>query len=136
MENQMFDLADRLKDLKNSKRLVESELKAIQEQLDATETQLAALMVDTETQSFNRSGTMFYLSSRTYASAEPDQKLALFEALAANGFGALVTQTVNANSLSAFVKEQMGENDDALPGWLAGKVRVFEKTTIGVRSAK
>lgn len=42
-------------------------------------------------------------------------------------------ETVNANSLSAFVKEQTAENGDALPDWLSGLVNVFEKTTVGVR---
>ena len=51
------------------------------------------------------------------------------------GFGDLVYETVNANSLSAFVKEQIMENGDALPAWLDGLVTVFEKTTVGVRKA-
>ena len=44
-------------------------------------------------------------------------------------------ETVNANSLSAFVKEQISENGDTLPDWLNGLVNVFEKTTVGVRKA-
>lgn len=44
-------------------------------------------------------------------------------------------ETVNANSLSAFVKEQVAENGDMLPDWLDGLVNVFEKTTVGVRKA-
>ena len=44
-------------------------------------------------------------------------------------------ETVNANSLSAFVKEQISENGDELPDWLNGLVNVFEKTTVGVRKA-
>jgi len=39
------------------------------------------------------------------------------------------------NSLSAFVKEQILENEDLLPNWLEGKVNVFERTTVGVRKA-
>mgnify|MGYP000783247873 CR=1 FL=1 len=51
------------------------------------------------------------------------------------GYGGLIYETVNANSLSAFVREQISENDDVLPGWLEGLVSVFEKTTVGVRKA-
>lgn len=47
----------------------------------------------------------------------------------------MITETVNANSLSSFVKEQIAENGDALPDWLDGLVSVFEKTTVGVRKA-
>ena len=44
-------------------------------------------------------------------------------------------ETVNANSLSAFVREQTAENGDTLPDWLAGLVTLFEKTSVGVRKA-
>ena len=57
----------------------------------------------------------------------------LFEELKNKGYGDLVYETVNSNSLSAFVKEQMAENNDTLPNWLIGLVRVFEKTTVTVR---
>ena len=62
-------------------------------------------------------------------------KDALFEALKANGYGDLVYQTVNANSLSSFVKEQIESNGDTLPGWLEGLVSLFDKTTVSVRKA-
>lgn len=60
----------------------------------------------------------------------------LFGALRANGYGDLITETINAGSLSSFVKEQIAENEDVLPGWLDGLVNVFEKTTVGVRKAR
>ena len=44
-------------------------------------------------------------------------------------------ETVNANSLSAFVKEQIEENGDVLPEWLDGLVNVFEKTSVSLRKA-
>ena len=62
-----------------------------------------------------------------------EQKSNLFEELKNKGYGDLVYETVNSNSLSAFVKEQMAENNDTLPNWLIGLVRVFEKTTVTVR---
>ena len=55
--------------------------------------------------------------------------------LAEDADGDMITETVNANSLSSFVKEQIAENCDALPDWLDGLVSVFEKTTVGVRKA-
>jgi hypothetical protein len=64
-----------------------------------------------------------------------DRKEELFEALRTEGYGGLIYETVNANSLSAFVREQISENDDVLPDWLNGLVNVFEKTTVGVRKA-
>ena len=93
-------------------------------------------MASTETQSFQRAGTLFYLTTKTYASANKEQKDELFDALRNEGYGSLITETINANSLSAFVKEQMSENDDILPEWLDGKVNVFDKVTVGIRKSK
>ena len=131
----MFELADRLKALRDEKKDAEQSLKDLNSTIDEVDFQLASLMADTETQNFTRSGTMFCLTNTTRASATADRKDDLFEALRTEGFGGLIYETVNANSLSAFVKEQIAENDDVLPGWLEGLVNVFEKTTVGVRKA-
>jgi len=64
-----------------------------------------------------------------------EQELKEINAEKAEGFGELVQETVNSNSLSAFVKEQITENGDVLPDWLNGLVNIYEKTTVGVRKA-
>ena len=114
----MFELADRLKALRDEKKDAEQRVKELNAALDETDAALAQLMTDTETQNFTRSGTMFCLTNTTRASATADRKDELFEALRAEGYGGLVYETVNANSLSVFVREQISENDDVLPDWL------------------
>lgn len=131
----MFELADRLKALRDEKKEIEQNLKDINAKLEEADAALAQLMTDTETQNFTRSGTMFCLTNTTRASATADRKDDLFEALRDEGHGGLIYETVNANSLSAFVREQISENNDVLPNWLEGLVNVFEKTTVGVRKA-
>jgi predicted nuclease with TOPRIM domain len=131
----MFELADRLRELRDAKQAMEQELKAINDEIDEVDYRLSEIMAETETQNFTRSGIMFYLTTKTRASAMADRKDELFATLRNEGYGELVTETVNANSLSAFVKEQITENGDALPDWLDGLVSVFEKTTVGVRKA-
>ncbi len=135
MKNEMFNLAEKLKKLRDNKKATEDKLKTINLDIEETEYKLSEMMIDTETQSFNRSGILFYLNTKTYASAKADQKQELFSALKTNGFSSLVTETVNANSLAAFVREQISENNDLLPDWLSGLVNVFEKTSVGVRKA-
>lgn len=131
----LFELADRLKELRDSKQALEQEVKAISAELEEVDYALATAMTESETQNFTRSGIMFCLTNTTRASALADRKDELFEALRNEGFGGLIYETVNANSLSAFVKEQISENEDNLPDWLSGLVNVFEKTTVGVRKA-
>ena len=136
MDNdRMFALAERLRELREKKDAVEQELKDINQALDDTNYELSELMAETETQNFTRGGMMFYLTTKTRASAVAGTKEELFDALRAQGYGSLVTETVNANSLSSFVKEQMEANGEALPDWLAGLVNVFDKTQVALKKA-
>ena len=132
----MFELADRLKELRERKAELAEETKANNAEIEQAEYDLSQLMAQTETQSFQRAGMLFYLTTKTYASADKEHKDELFDALRNEGYGSLITETVNANSLSAFVKEQMSENDDVLPDWLDGKVNVFDKVTVALRKSK
>ena len=141
----LFDLADELKALRDRKDALEAELKQVNMDIDDTDWHLSNLMAETETQNFTRAGTLFCLTTKTRASAAAGRKDELFAALRAEGFGDLIYETVNANSLSAFVKEQITENagslgspggGDSLPAWLSGLVNVFEKTTVGVHKAR
>ena len=136
MSEAMFELADRLKELRDQKAEAEESLKKINAQIDEVDYRLSELMAQTETQNFTRAGTMFYLSSTTRASTVAGRKDDLFAALREQGYGSLVTETVNANSLSSFVREQMAEGGDTLPAWLTGLVSIFEKTSVNVRAKK
>jgi chromosome segregation ATPase len=131
----MFDLADELKRLRDLKDDLEAEVKDINAKIEETDYRLSELMATTETQNFTRSGTMFCLTTKTRASATAGVKDSLYEALRVHGYGDLVYETVNANSLSSFVKERIEENGDSLPGWLIGLVNVYDKTTVSVRKA-
>lgn len=131
----MFELADTLRSLREEKSETELRLKEINAAIDEADYRLSELMAETETQNFTRAGMMFCLTSKTRASATAGRKEELFSALRGAGFGDLVYETVNANSLSAFVKEQIAENGDALPAWLEGLVNVFEKTSVSLRKS-
>lgn len=132
-ETRLFEWADKLKALRDRKDELEAELKQVNMDIDNADWHLSNLMAETETQNFTRAGTMFCLTTKTRASARAGQKDELFAALRGEGYGDMITETVNANSLSSFVKEQIAENGDALPDWLDGLVSVFEKTTVGLR---
>ena len=77
----MFTLADRLKELRERKAELAEETKANNTEIEKTELELSQLMAQTETQSFQRAGTLFYLATKTYASANKEQKDELFDAL-------------------------------------------------------
>ena len=135
MELNMYELAEQLKQLREEKKDAEQRVKDINAEIDKTEYALVQLMAETETQNFTRAGTMFSLTTKTRASAMAGRKDELYSALKENGFGELVYETVNANSLSAFVKEQIAENQDTVPEWLNGLVNVYEQTSVSVRKS-
>lgn len=135
MSEQLFELADRLRSLRDEKADAEQHLKELNAEIDEVDYRLSELMAETETQNFTRAGMMFCLTTKTRASAAAGRKEELFAALRGEGYGDLVYETVNANSLSAFVKEQIAENGDVLPAWLDGLVNVFEKTSVSLRKS-
>ncbi len=135
METKIFELADKLTALRARKEETERMLKELGAEIERLDFALSEQMALSETQNFTRAGFMFYLNTKTRASAAAGVKEELYAALKAQGFGDLVYETVNANSLSAFVREQTAENGGALPGWLSGLVNVFEQTGVGVRKA-
>ena len=134
-QDKMFELADELKSLRDLKADLDQQAKDVAERIDEVDYRLSELMAETETQNFTRAGTMFCLTTKTRASAAAGVKDSLYAALKDNGFGDLVYETVNANSLSSFVKEQIEGNGDALPDWLEGLVNVFDRTTVSVRKS-
>lgn len=134
--SQIFKLADELKSLKDWKKQLDQEKKTVSSQIEALENNLSQLMIDEEMQSFNRAGMIFYLNTKLYANAIPDRKENLFKALKEEGYGDLVYETVNANSLAAFIREQVEENNEELPEWLNGLVNTYEKINVGMKKGK
>ena len=134
--NVMFELADRLKKLKEEKKQKELELRNISDMLYQIEEALSEFMTLNETPNFTHGGTSFSLRTSLKASAVAGKKDELHSSLKEAGYGSLVVETVNPSSLSAFVKEQISENDNELPKWLNGLVNIFEKNTVSVRNYK
>ena len=131
----MYELAEHLKQLREEKKNAEQRLKEMNAEIEQADYQLSMLMAETETQNFTRAGTTFALTTKTRASAMSGRKEELYAALKENGYGDLVYETVNANSLSAFVKEQIAENQNTVPEWLSGLVHVYEQTAVSVRKS-
>lgn len=134
MDNtKIFDLADRLKDAKDRKKDLEAKVKDLNAEIETLDHELSDLMAESECEKFSHSGSTFYLSSRLYASPQAGRKEDMLEALRDNGFGGLITETVNANTLAAFVKEQKMANGDEIPEWLSDVVSAYEKVSVGIR---
>ena len=132
-QTEIFKMADELKAAKDEKKELEEKTKKVNARIEELDRELSDAMADAECDKFTRNGSTFYLNSRLYASPAAGGRDALIHALKDNGYGSIVTETVNANTLASFCKEQMTANEDELPEWLSGVVNTFEKVTVGIR---
>ena len=134
MTNQeIFELADKLKAAKNRKKELDAQVKEVTAEIDELDLALSDAMAEAELDRFSRNGNTFYLNTRLFASPAAGRKDELMQALKDQGYGSIVVETVNANTLASFVKEQMAEYGEELPDWLSEVVSTYEKVSVGVR---
>jgi len=135
MENtNMLLLADRFKELRDRKATLQDELKTLQTELDQAEAELVNAMTTEECNGFKRNGYGFSLVIREYPGAIPELKADLYAAMKEHGFEHLFT--INPMTLSGTVKELKANNDDVLPKWLDGLVRIYEQPSITIRKSR
>lgn len=132
-ETRMLELADQLIALREKRDAVQDELKGINADIEATEAAMIEIMTAEECAGFKRGNRTFSLVIREYPGAVPENKAQLYEEMRSHGFDHIFT--INPMTLSATVKELKTENNDVLPEWLDGLVRVFEKASISVRKS-
>lgn len=132
---EIFELADALKTAKDHRKELDAEVKEVNTEIDRLNRELSNAMTDAELEKFTRNGSTFYLSSRLFASPASGMKDDLMQRLKDHGYGSIVVETVNANTLSSFVAEQARANEDEIPEWLAEVINSFEKISVGIRKA-
>ena len=132
-DKQIVELADQLKAAKERRSELEEKTKEVNAEIDRLDLALSDAMAEAELDKFTHSGSTFYLKSRLFASPIAGKKEDLYAVLKQNGFGSLVTESVNANTLASFVKEQQAENNDEVLEWLDGYISTFEKVSVGIR---
>ena len=138
MDETLFKLADKLRDLREEKDAQTAILKDINADIDHVEYELTEAMAKAECPSFTRSGKQFIMTTTTRWSAETDRKEDLYAALKENGYDHLFT--VNPQTLGSFVREQVSETADDngqthVPEWLSGLVKSFDDIGITMRKA-
>jgi len=132
-ENNMMELADKYRELREKKSEMEYAVKQVNEELAVVERDLIQAMTDNECDGFKRNGKNYVLMTKEYPSAVVERKAELYDAMKEQGFEHLFT--INTNTLSATIKELKGCNDDQLPEWLDGLVKNTEKVSIQLRKA-
>ena len=130
-EQAMEQVAERILELREDKFDLETKIKAINKELEDTEWQLINIMTDKELESFKHKGISFTVAKREFKSVNPETKDELYLQFRNRGMDYLFS--INANTLSAKVKELTEENDGVMPEWLDGLINTFEKQYISIR---
>ena len=133
-EKSMLAAADTLKALRDEKADLQAKLKTVQEGIDTVEAELIQLMTDEECTGFDRNGSRFSLVIREFPGAVPEEKEELYRRMRAHGFEHLFT--INPMTLSGTIKELKANNDDTLPDWLEGVIKIFEQPSIRVSRSR
>lgn len=114
-------------------KALEAQAKAAKQERDDLEAALVDAMLDEELQSLKVQGRLLSLRQQMHVTPDMTKEEQLFGALEAHGLGSIIKRTINRNTLTATVKEQMEINGDELPAWLDGVVNIFEQPKIGIR---
>lgn len=126
--NKRNELLEFLVELRDSKAELESKVKSLNAEIESVESELIADMIESEDASFNHKGVTCSLVQREFVSPEPTSKEDLWTAMKEQGYEHLFT--INSQTLSGTVKELKSNNDDELPEWIEGLVKIMEKPSI------
>jgi hypothetical protein len=132
--NKRNELLEVLIELRDMKDALEQRVKTLNGEIDEIERELIADMLENEDASFNHKGVTCSLVQREFVSPDQERKDDLWTAMKDNGYEHLFT--INSQTLSGTVKELIADNDDQLPAWLDGLVKVTEKPGIRLSRGK
>lgn len=133
----LTDLADKLGMAKKTKQWLADQVKINNQSIEDLQKELWELMVDNDLQSFNYKGTTFALSETVYGSPVAGMATEVYDWLKTNGYDSLVKETVNANSLSALIRELMEGSDGLkdisnIPEDLASLLNIYPRQIISM----
>ena len=143
----IFVKTEKVESLRDKKSEIEEVLKACKAELKIAEESLYKSMLEATLPHFAWKGNTIYMSSTVYATVNKDTKEDFFKACKDNGEPNLVTETVNHQTLSGWVRDQLlalkieakekglAEPED-LPEWITKFTQRYERLSIGIRKSK
>jgi hypothetical protein len=129
---QVFQLADRLLELRDRKNALEEEIKEVNAELERVQQELIEQMRLNGLDNFRRNGKLFIPVTKTWASPKAEFKEAVITWLKENGFGDMVKETVHSQTFNSWANEMI-EQEGMLPEEIADLVSVYDKVSVQVR---
>lgn len=134
---ELYDKIDRYKELLDLKDELADKTKECNAAIEDLKQQISQEMIDNESPVISRNGFRYSLIEKTRYSKKAEESLMkegldFFEVLRNEGLGDLITETVNANTLSSSMKAYIEENGE-LSEDLAKCLNVYETFDIQKR---
>ncbi len=128
------ELLEFLVELRENKAELDRKMKSLNAEITSVEDELITDMIENEDASFNHKGVTCSLVQREFVSPELERKNDLWTVMKENGFEDLFT--INSQTLSGTIKDLKANNEDILPEWLEGLVKISEKPSIRLTKGK
>lgn len=132
--NPLFHLADEFVAVRDELGHLEARVKELNQRKEEIEQRLIDIMRTEEVEKFTRNGYTFFPSVKTYASLRADAKEYGIHWLKENGYGDLVKEQVNTQSLSSLYREW--EENGEIPEDFLPYLSIHEKITVNVRKGR
>jgi hypothetical protein len=129
-----IELARRFGALVKEKRDLEAELRRVKDEMGTLEPLVLDEMQNNQMDRMHLDGQTIYMHRILTSKAKGGNRNAVVAALKAEGLGDLVAEGYNANSLSAWVREQLAA-DEPLPPLLAATLDLEEIVSIRGRQS-
>ena len=125
-------LARYAKEYRRKQRLTAA-LKVCGERMDGMEPQILSGLSQAQVDRVTSARLTFFVRREIWARAAEGKKTEAVELLKKKGYGGLVSETFNANTVSALIREL--EADGAIPAEFKEVFTISELNKLGVRSA-
>lgn len=128
------EMAKRLDGLNLAVQAAEDNFKELKAEREAFVQEMTAQMLKDDMPAFVYAGKTYSVTQHTkWASVRGEKRQELYEVLRKYGYGDIITETINANTLCAAVEVWVENNGGKLPDYLNGLVTHEQETKISIR---
>jgi hypothetical protein len=127
MDNELVQLGQKIYDLIQKKVILEVQVDKLTEELNIEQAKMIDTMESLQVKNIRLDDIgMFYLASSIYPKVL-DQQL-LFDDLRSRGDGSLIKETINSNTLRAYIKECMDNKNEVPKG-----IEIYAETKLRLK---
>ena len=136
MDENLANIAMELRELRNRRKIMKALLDNLDTQIIQTESKIKETMTAAGIDSFVSNKVEYIIKETLTTSIIKNRLPDLIYAAKANGCGDLVKTSINANTLSAYVRKYANENDGLIPEWVDGYIDLEVRTKLYIRNLK